>query len=182
MKINYLEMSDIRDIIDEFKQNQNFEGAIKQNTFFNFWGKIVGKKFANNSKCVKLNSDGILTVACKNSFISNELMMFKDEILRKSNIYANPLDIEIKDITFSHKIWQEQAQKEKEEPAEEAAPPPKKIPDEILDTIELAPEETEIIKNAIDDITFADADEKVKMYNAIIKNLKEQKFRNQKNV
>ena len=64
MKINYLEMCDLGEIMEDFKKSHNFESSIKQHTFFGFWGKVVGKKFVNNSKCVKISSEGVLTVAC----------------------------------------------------------------------------------------------------------------------
>lgn len=180
MKINYSDMSDISEVLDEFKQKYGFDKSIKQATLFGFWKKVVGRKFANNTKCVSLNDEGVLTVACKNSFISNELFMFKDEIIRKTNVYANPLGIAIVDVMFSHKIWKDEKTTLNQD-LQEASPPPK-IPDELLEKVELDVEDIEIIKNSIDDQAFVNDEQKVKMFNAIMKNLKEQKLKNQKNI
>ena len=173
-------MFDIVEVLDEFKQKYGFDKSIKQSTLFGFWKKIVGKKFANNTKCINLNDEGVLTVACKNSFISNELFMFKEEILRKTNVYATPLGLTVVDLNFSHKIWKEEKTALNQE-FQEASPPPK-IPDELLDKVDLDVDDIEIIKNSIDDLTFVDDEQKIKMFNAIMKNLKEQKMKNQKNV
>ena len=97
-------MSDIAEVIDSFKKEYNFDAAMNMHTLFGFWNKVVGKKFENNSKCEQINNKGILTVACRNSTVSNELLMFKEEILKKINVYAKPLDITVADIVFSHKV------------------------------------------------------------------------------
>ena len=73
--------------------------------FFSFWGDIVGSKFSSTSKPY-LVKEGNLYVSCANSFVVQELMMFKGDILKKIIPYANGVNLDIKDIVFSYKNWE----------------------------------------------------------------------------
>ena len=179
MKINYLEMSDIAELLDNIKKEKKFDTAIKTNTLFGFWKKISGKKFANVSKCDQLNTKGVLTVACKSSIVSNELLMFKEELLRQLNIYAKPLDLAVSDIVFSHKIWKEETEEDQPQ-AEEYTPQKPQISEEELNSIELNQEEIDSIQAALSKINFVDEQHKTRMMNSIIRSLKEQKFNRNK--
>ncbi len=175
MDVRYSEMFSIASALEEFKKKHNFDAAIKKATFFKFWSKVVGKKFQEVSKPVSINSNGVLQVACKNSLVTGELFMFKDDILKKMQPYTAPLKLEITDIVFSHKIWTEEQQEENL--VQEAQPEPQKISDEELDKIELDEETLEEVRLAVENSKFASDEQKKKMYCAIIKNLKEQKHK-----
>ena len=176
MKIHHSGMYDIEEVLDEFKKQYNFENIVKKSTFFKFWSKIVGKKFQDKSKPISINKKNVLLVACENSMVTGELFMFKDAILEKMQVYTKPLNIKIDDIVFSHKIWQ--TEKEQLDEGIEFVKPTK-IPDEELEKIILTEEEIASIKMSIEKIPFADKAQKDKMLNAIAKNLKLQKYKEQ---
>lgn len=102
MKNDFSSISEIlNEKVFDFKKGQN---ALKMSTIFSFWGDVVGKKFQKCSKpyCVKGNK---LFVTCENSFVLQELLMFKSTILSKIKPFSSPLGIEIKDIVFDYKNW-----------------------------------------------------------------------------
>ena len=172
----YTDFNSLGSVMNEIVQNSNLKNGVKKATLFKFWNKVAGKKFEQYSKIESLNTDGVLTVACANAAVSSELLMFKQDIIKKINIYAKPLGLEISDINFSHKLWKNE--KRAEIFSQEASKNPYKHdlsgfnPDEI----ELDEKETASIKASIDANKFASEKQRTKMYNAIIKDLKIQKY------
>ncbi len=179
-KINYCEMSSLGGVLDSFLKESNLKQGLKKTTLFKFWPKIVGKKFEDVSKIYGITQNDVLVVACANSFVTSELTMFKPTLLKKIRQYAQPLDIEIADINFSHKIWQnsfgvEQIQEEVKDPNK---------PDLTgfnPDEIELDENEVAAIKSSVEKNTFASLQQRENMFNTIILDLKIQKFLAQKN-
>lgn len=171
-KINYSELNTIGNILNTVVQNSDLALGIKRSTLSKFWGKIVGKKFETMSKPSSINRSNVLMVACANSFVTSELMMFKPDILKKLEPYAKSLDLVIEDIVFSHKIWSE----EKDEMLnyeEKRAP---KIPEVNYDEIELDPSEISNIQRCVENNKFASQEQRNRMFEAIVKDLKYQKF------
>ncbi len=73
------------------------ESAIDEYKALKMWTKIVGKRVANVTTPIKIIS-GKMIVKVKNSVWRNELVMLKEEIIRK---YENKLGNKIiKDIKF----------------------------------------------------------------------------------
>lgn len=170
MNIRYCEMESVNDMMEAFKKAFRFKTTLKQHTLFKFWSKIVSKKFKDLSKPVSVNSNGILQVACKNSLVTSELFMFKDDILKKTEVYSKPLGFEIADIIFSHKIWTQEPESVEAETTTENP----KISDEELQKIELDEQTINEIQSAVENSSFAAETDKQKMFSAIIKNLKVQ--------
>lgn len=162
----------IAGILASVIKNSDLQQGIKKATLAKFWQKIVGKKFESMSKLHSINRNNVLTVACANSFVTSELTMFKADILKKLEPYAKSLDIKIEDITFSHKIWVE----EKDEVIDYVEKHAPVIPDINYDEIELDEEETANIRRCIDNNKFASEEQRERMYEAIVKDLKFQKF------
>ena len=174
-KILYSDFKQVGGILDSVLKHSNLQSGLKKSTLCKFWGKIVGKKFEKVSRPESLQKN-ILVVACANSFVTSELTMFKLDILKKLLPYAKSLELEIADIVFSHKVWREEKQYDDYDFIEE-----KKSSADIeidYENIELEENEIEAIKRCVDNNTFATKEQRERMYNAIIKDLKYQKYTN----
>lgn len=180
-KINHLEMNSASEIMDKLLQGTNLRASFKKSTLFKFWPKIAGKKFENHSKVENLIERGgewTLTVACKNAQVTSELTMYKAELLKKLNSYANPLGIEVQDINFSHKIWKNEHSLSAGElnSVQEKNPYAHDLSGFDPEKIELDPEELETIKENVSQNTFATEDQRERMFQTIILDLKTQKY------
>ncbi len=173
-KILYSEFNNIGSVLDSVIKNSDLQYGIKKSTLTKFWDKIVGKKFENYSRPTSLNRNGLLTVACANSMVTNELTMFKQDILKKLEPYSKSLDLKIEDIVFSHKIWTE----EKEQLEVDSSNHTTEQAEINYDEIELDEEEIKSIQNCIDNNKFASEEQRKRMFEAIVKDLKYQKFVN----
>lgn len=171
-KIMSSEFKTIGNILDSVIQNSDLQKGIKRTTLAKFWGKIVGKKFESMSKPSSINRNNVLMIACANSFVTSELLMFKADILRKIAPYAKSLDLTIEDIVFSHKIWAE-VKDEMLEYTEKKAP---EIPKIDYDKIILDEEEVAGIQRCVQNNNFASEEQRDRMFEAIVKDLKYQKF------
>ena len=130
-------------------ENPRYKFALKCSTIFSFWGDIVGKKFEKLTK-----PDGIkaskLKVLCKNAAVASELTMFKSQLLKKVQTYANPLEIQVNDILFSYKDWTNAVEKF-QEIEDEYLP---YINDEELNTQEVSEDDVKIIFESIEKLDF----------------------------
>ena len=182
-EIRYTNFDSLENVMYSVLNQNGLQSGLKKATFFKFWPKIAGKKFEKYSKIVSLNERNILTVACANSAVSSELLMYKADLLKKINAYANPLGLEVEDINFSHKLWKNPSEKsDASGPKEEVKNPYEHDmtgfrPEEI----DLEPDEVERIKRSVESNTFATPAQREKMFNAIILDLKAQKFIAKKN-
>ena len=178
-KILYSDFDDIGSVLDSVVKNSDLQYGIKKSVLTKFWSKVVGKKFENYSKPASLNRNGILTVACANAAITNELTMFKQDILKKLEPYSKSLDLKIEDIIFSHKIWVEEKTEQTLEVSSSNESFIKKESEEVLinyDEIELDEAEIQAIQNCINNNKFASEEQRERMFEAILKDLKYQKF------
>ena len=171
-EILYSDFNSVENILGAVMKNPKLKQGLKNATIFKFWPKVAGKKFEKYSKANGLTQtpEGhVLTVACANAAVSSELLMFKQDILKKMNIYSKPLGVEITDINFSHKIWS--SKKSTQQAAfstEEKNPYKPDLSNFDPSKIELDPLEVEAIKNSVDNNKFATPEQREKMFNAII--------------
>lgn len=177
IKIKYTEFQSVGSILDTVIQNSDLQLGIKRSTLSKFWSKIVGKKFEKMSRPSSINRNNILMVACANSFVTSELLMFKADILKKLEPYSKSLDLKIEDIVFSHKIWTEEKEEPEEAPKEEKI----KAADIDYDAISLDEKEIEDIRRCVDNNKFASEEQRERMFEAIVKDLKYQNFMHLKN-
>lgn len=174
----YTDFNSLGNIVNKFVQDTNLKQGVKKATIFKFWPKVVGKKFEKHSKIEAINQQNVLIVACANSTVSSELTMFKSDILKKINMYAQPLGIEIVDINFSHKIWKKDTV-EQNISVEEKNPYKKDLSGFNADEISLDATEIEAVKKSVMNNTFATEEQRKKMFDAIILDLKIQKYVNE---
>lgn len=107
-KLNNSNFELIEDVIKELdlKYNQNDENVLdKMNKY---WTEVAGDKISTFSKVIDISKDNILTIACSDSFVANELYFEKQNLLNYMNKNVQNLGIIIKDIKFNYKKWKEE--------------------------------------------------------------------------
>lgn len=171
-KILYSGLESIGDLVQSVVNNSDLNKGLKKSMLFKFWGKIVGKKFEKITNPVSINPKGEMLVACANSMVTSELLMFKNDILKKMAPYTKSLDLNVTDIIFSHKIWKSNVIEEIEEPLQKI-----NLPEFNPDEIELDEDELNAIKKSIENNKFATEEQRGKMLSAIINDLKYQKYK-----
>ncbi len=186
-KILYSGLENIGDIVNIIVKDKDLQTGISNSMLLKFWNKIVGKKFEKITRPVSINPDKTLIVACANSMITSELLMFKNDILKKMLPYTKSLNLEISDIIFSHKIWKEDKSADANETVEflnnsKTSNITAFHKDFNPDNIVLSDEEISSIRACVDRNTFAKETQREKMFTAIINDLKYQKFLSQNNI
>lgn len=180
-KILYSEMNPLGNLVDSVLQNPRVRDGMKKATIFKFWAKTAGKKFENVSEIAGLNTSGgktVLTIACASAAVTSELMMYKAQLIKKMNTFANPLGIEIDDINFSHKIWKsENNQIVYDVKIQETNPYQEDLTGFNPDEVEVAEEELSAIKENISNNKALSPQQQERLLNSIIYDLKVRKFK-----
>ncbi len=107
-RINNSNFELLKDVIAELKFDYVEDKFQNLETIANFWVETVGVKISKFSKVIDYSDDNILTVACSDSFVANELYLEKDKLLNMMNNNIKKLGIDIRDIKFNYKKWKEQ--------------------------------------------------------------------------
>lgn len=105
-KVLYTDFEDAASIIESMMGSKDFKKAVTRNNLYRFWGKIVGKKFADKSKPYSMGANGTLIIACQNSSVAQELQLQKPQILEKFQPYLKSLHLSVKDMRFDCKKWE----------------------------------------------------------------------------
>ncbi len=99
------QLSKISDILIESVVNKKtYSSSIKRATAFGFWNNIAGAKFSSFSMPYDIKGK-TLFVGVKNPQVMQELIFYKDVLLKKINDYFLPLDIAIEEIRYDYKVW-----------------------------------------------------------------------------
>lgn len=104
--MKYHNFDKLSDVLMNVAKQSGLDAGISQTVLFNLWSETVGNRFKKTTKAVKIHNK-ILTVATKSPSVTQELSMFKMDILKKLDVLTQNLDIKIKEIIFNHKIWDE---------------------------------------------------------------------------
>lgn len=105
-KIRYSEFEQIGVTLEQFVKSSNLAGKLKKYNLSKVWGQVVGKRFESRSYPATL-SNKVLRVACENAQITSELTLSKRMIMQKLQPLAFSIGLEIENVIFSHKIWNE---------------------------------------------------------------------------
>lgn len=170
------ELTSIGEILNENFADEQFGHICKVSTFFSFWKDIVGQKFEKKSKPYKIKFNKLF-VSCENSFIVQELNMFKKDIIKKLIPYAKGLDIEIDDISFNYKNWNELKDKSTEKDFDDK----KEYDLNDIEAVKIDEEKIKSIKKNISNIPYLNASQKEKYIKDIENNLKINILRNGQN-
>lgn len=177
MKFN--DFDKVGDILSSVAKKSGLDNGLSQLAFFNVWSEIVGQRFKNTSKAIKINGNTLI-VATRSPAITQELSMFKADILKKIQKTTQKLDINIKDIQFNHKVWREIGKKYNEAKKEDERitylPTPT---DSDIEKIEVPDSIAEEIRNSISN-TFEE-ELRQKMFTTMINDIKRQIWRRERN-
>ncbi len=171
LKINKA-FGSINDVLNTVVKDLGIDKAFKKNTLLGFWSQIVGSRFCDKSKAVgvieKYGKEILLVAVCSHS-VSQELYMFKDDIIKKLYPIAKSLGIDIKDIIFTPKLW-EKSQKQFHDNTEGYYEKIKKDPKPgELEEIEVP---DVIVKSIIDSINIDDEELKERAFKLAVNDVK----------
>jgi len=107
--VTYSEFSKLADILNESvladkRYGQTLDNCVSCGMLFGFWKDVVGKRFEKISIPYDLKN-GVLFVSVISPVVTQELSMYKADIIKKYEPYAKGLNLEIFDIRFVYKNW-----------------------------------------------------------------------------
>ena len=106
-KLNNSNFELLKNIFKEISFDYDETKAGAKEELFKSWEEIIGNKISQMSRMYEISDDNILTIACSDSFVANELYFEKEKIMSLIEEKSQKLGIKIKDIKFNYKIWKE---------------------------------------------------------------------------
>ena len=104
-KVLYTDFEGVDDIIGSMMDNPQLKKAITRTNLYNFWNNILPEKFKGKSKPYSMLPGGIMTVACQNPVVAQELSLHKIMLIKKFEPYAKTLNMRVVDMRFDPKKW-----------------------------------------------------------------------------
>lgn len=104
-KVLYTDFEGVDDIISSMMDNPQFKKAITRTNLYKFWDSILPEKLKGKSRPYGMLPGGIMSVACQNPIIAQELNLQKIMLIKKFEPYARSLNIRIQDMKFDPKKW-----------------------------------------------------------------------------
>ena len=106
-KILYTDFEGVEDIIGSMMDNPQLKKAITRTNLYKFWDGILPTKYKGKSRPYSMLPGGIMTVACQNPVVAQELSLHKIMLIKKFEPYAKSLKMRVVDMKFSPKNWSE---------------------------------------------------------------------------
>ena len=104
-KVLYTDFEGVEDVISSMMDNPQLKKAITKTNMYKFWDSILPEKFKGKSRPYGMLPGGIMTVACQNPVIAQELSLHKIMLIKKFEPYAKSLKIRVVDLKFDPKRW-----------------------------------------------------------------------------
>lgn len=105
-KVLYTDFEGVDDIIGSMMDNPQLKKAITRTNMYKFWDSILPEKFRGKSKPYGMLPGGIMTVACQNPIVAQELSLHKIMLIKKFEPYAKGLKMRVIDLRFDPKKWE----------------------------------------------------------------------------
>ncbi len=105
-KVLYTDFEGVEDIIGSMMDNPQLKKAITRTNMYKFWDSILPEKFRGKSKPFSMLPGGIMTVACQNPVVAQELSLHKIMLIKKFEPYAKSLKMRVTDLKFDPKKWE----------------------------------------------------------------------------
>ena len=80
-KVLYTDFEGVDDIIGSMMDNPQLKRALTRTNLYKFWDGILPEKFKGKSKPYGMLPGGIMTVACQNPVVAQELNLYKIKLL-----------------------------------------------------------------------------------------------------
>jgi len=107
-KVLYTDFEGIDGIIDSMMDNPQLKKALTRTNMYKFWDSILPAKLKFKSRPYGMLPGGVMSVACQNPVIAQELSLHKIMLLKKFEPYAKSLNLRITDLKFDPKKWVEE--------------------------------------------------------------------------
>ena len=104
-KVLYTDFEGVEDVISKMMDNPQLKKALTRTNMYKFWDNILPEKHKGKSKPYGMLPGGIMTVACQNPIIAQELSLHKIMLLKKFEPFAKSLKMRITDLRFDPKRW-----------------------------------------------------------------------------
>ena len=105
-KVLYTDFEGVDDIIGSMMDNPQLKKAITRTNMYKFWDSILPEKFKGKSKPYGMLPGGVMTVACQNPIVAQELSLHKIMLIKKFEPYAKSLKMRVIDLRFDPKKWE----------------------------------------------------------------------------
>ena len=105
-KVLYTDFEGVEDIISSMMDNPQLKKAITKTNLYKCWDSIMPEKFRGKSKPFGMLPGGVMTVACQNPIVAQELSLHKIMLIKKFEPYAKSLKIRVQDLKFDPKRWE----------------------------------------------------------------------------
>ena len=105
-KVLYTDFEGIDEVINSMMDNPNLKKALTKTNLYKFWNNILPEKFKQKSKPYGMLPGGIMTIACQNPIVAQELTLRKIMLLKNFEPYAKSLKIRVTDLKFDSKRWE----------------------------------------------------------------------------
>ena len=105
-KVLYTDFEGVEDIIGSMMDNPQLKKAITRTNMYKFWDSILPEKFRGKSKPFSMLPGAIMTVACQNPVVAQELSLHKIMLIKKFEPYAKSLKMRVTDLKFDPKKWE----------------------------------------------------------------------------
>ena len=105
-KVLYTDFEGVDDIIGSMMDNPQLKKALTRTNMYKFWDSILPEKFRGKSKPYGMLPGGVMTVACQNPIVAQELSLHKVMLLKKFEPYAKSLKMRVVDLRFDPKRWE----------------------------------------------------------------------------
>jgi len=102
------DLKSISSIIETVSGDLNIEKGLRSTYLAEIWPEIVGPRFEKKSTVSSIqerNGFDIIMVAVSSSSVAQELIIYKNDIIKKIYKTAKEHKFKIKDIQFQTKIW-----------------------------------------------------------------------------
>ena len=104
-KVLYTDFETTGDIISSMMDNPHFKKAVTRTNLYKFWDSILPEKFKGKSRPYGMLPGGMMSVACQNPVVAQELSLHKIMLIKKFEPYAKSLKMRVVDIKFDPKKW-----------------------------------------------------------------------------
>lgn len=163
--------NDLNSIINSLAKNLNLEKGLKVSSLCKLWSKVVGPRFEKTSKIFSIyenNGFDTVIIAVSSASVSQELNIYKNDILRKVFKLGKNFGFNIKEIKFSTKFWKS----EENTAGKKAEITP--ITEKDLENIEIPLDILISLENSLNDDNLDNKELKEKFLRTVIKDLKTQ--------
>ena len=104
-KVLYTDFEGVEDVISSMMDNPMFKKGITKMNLFKFWESILPEKFKGKSRPYGMLPGGIMTVACQNPVVAQEMSLHKIMLIKKFEPFAKTLNMRVVDLKFDPKKW-----------------------------------------------------------------------------